>query len=150
MALKNYTTNKTVGETAGDIMRILAEHGARRVMFEYSEGGDMKAVCFSIVTNYGEQGIRLPANVDRVQAVLKKQANDPKNRSRARIDASAEQSARVAWRVVKDWLDSQLALLETEMVEMDQLFLPYFVNKNGQTLYEIYATGQLMIGENGR
>lgn len=58
---------------------------------------------------------------------------------------SQEQAERVAWRIVKDWLGAQLAILETEMVPVQQVFLPYFVNRQGQTLYEVYSSGALML-----
>jgi len=45
----------------------------------------------------------------------------------------------VAWRVVKDWIEAQLALLETKMVTLPQLFLPYAVTADGSTLYERIA-----------
>lgn len=147
MALKNYTTSVPVSQTVSDIHRTLAEHGARKVMFDYDESGHVLAICFSILTPEGEKAIRLPGNADRVQQVLKKQQADPKRRERTKIDASPEQAERVAWRIVKDWLTAQLAILETEMVDVGQVFFPYFVGRTGQTLYEAYATGRLQLPE---
>jgi hypothetical protein len=145
MALKNYTTTVPVSQTVSDIHRELAAHGARKVMFDYADDGKILAICFSIMTPEGERAVRLPGNADRVQKVLQKQRNDPKRKSRTCIDASPEQAERVAWRIVKDWLTAQLAILETEMVDVGQVFLPYFVNRSGQTLYEAYAAGQFRL-----
>lgn len=147
MALKNYTTSVPVSQTVSDIHKELAAHGARKVMFDYDEGGRVLAICFAIVTPEGERAVRLPGNADRVRAVLQRQRNDPKRKNRASIDASPEQAERVAWRIVKDWLTAQLAILETEMVDVGQVFLPYYVGRNGQTLYEAYTTGQLQLPE---
>ena len=142
MALKNYSTLKTVTETVSDIHVILARHGAKKVMFDYDDKGEIVAIAFMIDGPNGPLAVKLPANTDRVLQVLKKQKADPKNRSN--IDCSPEQAQKVAWRIVKDWLDAQMAILETEMVEMPQLFLPYFVNREGQTLYEAYRAGRLL------
>ena len=79
--------------------------------------------------------------------VLERHKSDPKRKDRSKIDTSPEQAERVAWRIVKDWLTAQLAILETEMVDVGQVFLPYFVGRNGQTLYEAYSTGQLQLPE---
>ena len=125
MALKNYTTTVPVNNTISEIHLILAEHGAKKIMFNYFSDGRPESICFSLVTASGERGAKLPANAERVRAVLKKQKADPKNKNRSAIDDSAEQSERVAWRIVKDWLAAQLALLETEMVEMEQVFFGY-------------------------
>ena len=146
-ALKNYTTTVSVSQTVSDIHKALADHGARKVMFDYDDNGRVLAICFSIITPDGEQAVRLPGNAERVRMVLQRQKADPKRRDRSKIDASPEQAERVAWRIVKDWLTAQLAILETEMVDVGQVFLPYFVGRNGQTLYDAYAAGQLCLPE---
>jgi len=145
MALKNYTTQKEVTETVGDIHKKLAKAGAKKIMFEYDDDSHLTAIRFIINTPEGERAILLPANIDRVQEVLKKQQAAKGNK--AKIDSSYEQAERTAWRIVLNWVEAQLAILETEMVEVSQLFLPYFVNGQGQTLFEIYKSGQLLLGE---
>lgn len=145
MAIKNFTTDVPVNRTVSEIHLMLADHGAKRILFDYSDDGKVNAISFTISTPYGEQAIKLPANAERVRAVLHEQKNSTKNRSRTPIDDSQEQADRVAWRIVKDWLAAQLAILETEMVTVQQVFLPYFINNKGETLYEVYASGNLLI-----
>ena len=147
MAIKNYTTEVPVNKTVSEIHLLLADHGAKRILFDYGPDSRVSAICFVIDGPYGEQAVRLPANVEPVREVLRRQKNNPKVRNRTAIDDSLEQAERVAWRIVKDWLAAQLAILETEMVTVQQVFLPYFMDKQGRTLYEAYATGQLMLGE---
>ena len=147
MAIKNYTTDVPTAKTISEIHLMLAEHGAKKIMFDYDDDSRLRAVCFTILTPMGEQGIKLPSNVERVQEVLRQQRNNPKVRNRTSIDASYEQAERVAWRIVKDWLGAQLAILETEMVSPDQVFLPYFVDQSGRTLYEAYNAGRLALTE---
>lgn len=36
-----------------------------------------------------------------------------------------------------------MAILETEMVDMEEIFLPYVINRNGQTLYQAFQSNQL-------
>jgi len=145
MALKNYTTEVPASKTVSEIHLMLANHGARKIMFDYSTDGKTAAIIFSVLTPAGERGIKLPANTARVQEVLMRQKSNPK--IKGTIDASPEQAERVAWRIVKDWLASQLAILETEMVDMEQLFMPYIVTRSGQTLYDAYLGGALMLPE---
>lgn len=38
-----------------------------------------------------------------------------------------------------------MALVDTEMVEIDEVFLPYILNKNGSTLYESFVNNQLLL-----
>lgn len=145
MAIKNYTTDVPVNKTVSEIHLMLADHGAKRILFDYGTDNKVKAISFTIDTPSGEQAVKLPANTDRVREVLRQQKNSPKNRNRSQIDDSQEQAERVAWRIVKDWLAAQLAILETEMVTVQQVFLPYFLNRQGQTLYEVYSAGALML-----
>lgn len=136
MALKNYTTDIDVHKTVSEIHIILAKSGAKKIMFDYDDNSKIIAVSFSVETSSGLQAARLPANAARVQAVLQKQR--VKN-------STPEQAERVAWRIVKDWLSAQMAILETEMVDMAQVFLPYFINRDGVTLYEAFTEGRLVL-----
>lgn len=137
MPLLNYTTKIDVFKTIGEIEGVLVRHGARQTMKDYDEDGTPSALCFSIMTPMGNRGVRLPANVEAVHAVLDKQ----------KVKCDREQAARVAWRILKDWVEAQMAILESQMVQMDQIFLPYFVNRNGETFYELYCDGTLMLEE---
>jgi len=38
-----------------------------------------------------------------------------------------------------------MAILESEMVKLDEIFLPYMVNEAGLTLYEAYISNQLLL-----
>jgi hypothetical protein len=41
---------------------------------------------------------------------------------------------------------AQLALYETEIAEMPQVFLPFATDAKGQTLYEKMLNGKLLLG----
>jgi hypothetical protein len=49
------------------------------------------------------------------------------------------QAVRTSWRIVKDWTEAQMALVETQMVTTAQVFLPYAVMRDGRTLGETVA-----------
>ncbi|GAI93622.1 unnamed protein product, partial [marine sediment metagenome] len=58
------------------------------------------------------------------------------------------QAVRIAWRIVKDWTQAQAAIIETEMVKTEQVFLPYAITKDGQTVYDLFEQRQIkMLGE---
>lgn len=59
----------------------------------------------------------------------------------AHIQATDQGSAHspAGWRVIKDWLEAQIALIDAGMVEAEQVMLPYLiVDETGQTLYQRY------------
>lgn len=136
MPIKDYTTKVDIFTTIGQIQRCLVKHGAKRILQEY-EGERTTALCFMIDTPIGIQAVRLPANVESVQIVLTKQ----------KVKCDYAQTERVAWRIVKDWIDAQMAILESQMVTIDQIFLPYMMNHDGQTVYELFQSKQLLLGE---
>lgn len=137
MPLLNYTTKVNVFSTLGEIQRNLVQHGAQKIMQDYDEKGRITALTFAIQTPVGARVIRLPANVNAVHCVLEKQ----------KVKCDKEQAERVAWRIIKDWVEAQMAILESEMVTMDQIFLPYMINESGQTLFESYRKNQLRLEE---
>ena len=137
MPLLNYTTKVDVFTTLGQIQSQLVKHGAKKIMQDYDDQGRISAICFAIDTPAGLRGIRLPSNVEAVHLVL----------TRQKVKCDYEQAERVAWRILKDWVESQMAILESQMVQMDEIFLPYMLNNSGQTLFEAYRKNQLLLNE---
>lgn len=137
MPILNYTTKVDVYKTIGEIQSVLVKHGARKIMHDYDENGNISALAFFIETPYGVRGIRLPANTEAVLLVLEKQ----------RVKCDRGQAERVAWRIVKDWVEAQMAIIEAEMVSMDEVFLPYMLDARGErTLFQAYKENQLLLG----
>ena len=129
MPILNYTTKIAAAKTTAEIQTNLAKHGAKAILTEYDDAGNAEALSFKIVTRQqGELGFRLPINTEAIQRILIKQNVDRRFRE-------YDHAVKVAWRIVKDWVEAQMAILETEMVEMEQIFLPYMVTPDGKTLY---------------
>ena len=42
----------------------------------------------------------------------------------------------MSWRILKDWVQAQRAIVDTKMVRLEQVFLPYAIMPDGRTLYE--------------
>lgn len=142
MPLLNYTTAIDPDKTASEIARILSKHGAKAVLTEYDkEEGYVSALSFKVEVNGNDIAFRLPSDWKPVLIILK---NDPKVR---RSDATEAQAIRTAWRIIKDWVEAQMALVETQMVKTEQVFLPYAVTNNGQTLYEKISETGFLLGE---
>jgi len=142
MPLLDYTTSVPVARTISQIQAILVEHGARSVMMQYDDRGRINALVFQVSTPSGEVPIRMPINASATHKVLQRQS--AKHEIPRRF-ADEEHAYRVAWRIVKDWVEAQMSLLDTEMVQMDEIFLPYIVTRSGQTVYQIVAERHFML-----
>lgn len=128
--IANYTTAVAALKTVGEIQGILVAHGARSILMSYGKDGSIESLSFIVETPYGDMPIRLPINARAVLNVLEEQRVPPRY-------ANYPQAVRIAWRIVKDWVRAQMAILETEMVKMEQIFLPYVIVKDDKTLYEV-------------
>lgn len=141
MALKNYTTTISVEKTISEIQGKLAYIGARRIMSEYDDSGNIIALSFQLELNGQLLAFSLPTDYRPVAAVLKKQRAVPDRRLE-------EQARRTAWRITKDWIDAQVAIIETKMVTTTQVFLPYAITHDGNSVYQRFLTNSnLMLGD---
>lgn len=136
MPIKNYTTRIDCYTSISKIQAALAKHGARKIMIDYGESGEPNGIAFAIQQSNTYQMFILPANVDGVMAVFKKQ----------NVKADMEQAERTAWRNVRDWIMAQMAFIESGNVQMDEIFLPYLTDGT-KTLYAAYKSGQLLLGD---
>lgn len=137
MAILNYTTKVSTSKTAGEVQAILIKAKAQAVMTEYDDQGEATHIAFRITTPQGIVHYRLPANAEGVMRVLKRNKKVPRN------SQNMEQARRVAWRIVKDWIAAQMAIIEAEIVSLEQVFLPYAQTSNGETVYERFLSGGL-------
>ena len=79
----------------------------------------------------------LPANVDGVVVVFQRQ----------KVKADRAQAAKTGWANLRDWVLAQMAIIEAGMAQLDEVFLPYLTDGRGRTLYSLYQSGRLSLGE---
>lgn len=138
----NWTTEAAAEKSVAEIMQLLARHGARKVLTEYARGsGDVLAISFIVEhPQHGEMPFKLPANAESVKAVLLRERRKGTRGVTPRVLTDTH-ARNVAWRIVKDWLRAQLALIELEMVGLDAVMLPYLITRGGKPMYETLAEG---------
>jgi len=135
MSLLNYSTTIKEAKTVGEVTQILVKNGARQIMSEFDDEGNASGISFSVETGMGLRGFALPVNAVPVALIMKR---DPKVPNRLK---TIEQAHNVAWRIIKDWLEAQMALIATGMVTIDQVMLPYMRSVDGGTFYDRYLEG---------
>lgn len=131
--LKGYTTGITAAKSITEIEELLLLVGATKIMKGYLGDGTLEHISFQLDT----KGYQLPLNVAGVKEVLK---NTPKV-PRSGLD---DQAYRVACRVLRDWLHSQLSIIASGQAEPEQVMLPYM--SNGKiTVYGLYKSGAMQL-----
>lgn len=126
----NYHTKISAEQTISEIQRMLAQHGANAVMTEYGPDGTVSAVSFRLEHQGSQVSFRLPVNIDPIYVLVQRHGDRPAHRTR-------EHAVRVAWRIIRQWIEAQLAIIQCEQVEMIEAFLPFAKNPmTGETVYE--------------
>jgi len=134
MALLNYTTIIEPEQTIGEIQKMLSRYGVSAMMTEY-DGAQVSAVSFKMIIKDKPMAFKLPCHWKGVLQVFNEQGigvSKIKHKDRN----SNNQAVRTAWRIIKDWVEAQLALVEVNMVTIPQVFLPWAIMKDGKTLAE--------------
>ena len=141
----NYHTTVAAEKTIAEIQQILAKHGANAVMIEYDPEGVVAAVSFRLEYNGQQVFFRLPAQIDPIYVLVQRHGRRPPQRTR-------EHAARVAWRIVKQWIEAQLAMVQCEQVKMVEVFLPFAQNPNtGKTVFhELAASGFALLTDQSK
>lgn len=135
-----YTSKIDASKTIHEIHEILAQAGAGRIATSYDEG-IASGISFALQTEaWGARVFDLPVNIEAMHRKLVTLKRAGKLPSLSKWDAeSTEQAARVAWRVAKIWLASQFSLLETGMIPLEQIMLPFLKTGGFEspTVYEL-------------
>jgi hypothetical protein len=135
----NDTTRVSVNKTVGEIHKCLASHGAKAIVCEYDDKGHVIALSFNVTVGPQDMAFRLPSDWRPVLTLLEHDRKVP------RSSRTSEQALRVSRRIVKDWVEAQMAIVETKIVELEQVFLPYGMTPNGRTLYERIRDTQFVL-----
>lgn len=135
MPILNYTTEVNFTKTLGEITDILIAHGAQKIIVDY-DGTIPVAVTFGLKHMNVMLHFSLPCNYFGVMASM---GRNPKVPARLK---TKEQAVRVSWRIIKNWIESQMAIVEAELATVTQVFLPYAITKDGKTLYDSINSGK--------
>ncbi len=135
----NYTTDVEARRTASEILAILVDAGAQGVSLEFDKDKQPVAIVFSVEVNGRLAAFRLPSAWRGVHKIL---VNNTRIERKQRTE---EQARRVAWRIVKDWIEAQLAIVQAQVAKMAEVFLPYMLDpRTNQSLYEEFESGILL------
>lgn len=151
MTLFMETTEITPERTVTEIQTVLVAHGASAILTEF-EGGQVAAVSFKHRVNGIDLPFRLPCRWQAIAETLRRRAkisdvswdssygSGPKRREAIELKAR-----RVAWRQILRWIQAQLALVETNMVSVEEVFFQYMQVKDGRTFFDHFKKNQFQL-----
>lgn len=123
--LPKYRVRVGYQQTINEIQTRLIKAGAKKIVFDYE--GELP---ISITFSYPFKGelifFSLPIRFNGIIKLMKIQ----------KIAGDDEHAINMGWRIMKDWIVAQLALVDSEVAELPEVFLPYAITNNGDNLYD--------------
>ncbi len=139
MNIKNYTSTVPAERSISRIEKILVEMGATSVNKQYDSNKRIEAIAFLIVVNGNTIPFKLPAKASEVEAVLAKSVRRMTEGTRQRV---REQSERTAWRLVQEWVEIQMSMINLKQADFVEVFLPYVYDyAQNKTFYQSIKDG---------
>ena len=131
-SLKNYTSTVSASKSISHIEETLAWHKAKSIVKTYDENGLPEGIAFYLEFEGKLLPFKLPAHIHAVEKILssgKPYTNENKIK---------EQAQRTAWKIISDWIDSQLAMVEIDQAQMMEMFFQYIWDeKKNKSLFQL-------------
>lgn len=137
MAVRNYTTTIDANKTILEVEGILLKFGAQGIYKEY-QGTKVNSITFFINKNGQRIPFKIPMSIEKSRRVVENAVKEGKlPRKFLQEPLRSDQGERIAWRIIKDWIDSQLSLLEMHFADAIEILLPYAYNPvEDKTMYQ--------------
>ena len=126
------STKKDPEETISEIQKLFRKFNVpvRDILVNYDDDNEVEAVSFMLLINDQKIPYKLPADHRPILIMANERL------LKYIRPGDEQQSRRVAWRQIFRWVESQLALVQTGQGTVDQIFLPYMMIDNNNTVYD--------------
>ena len=121
-------------QTAGEIQAFLAKNGARQILIDYGQDGEIKSLSFMIEIQGKMIPYKLPIRWENCLQAMKEDRHTPDKY------CNEAQAKRTAWRIALRWVEAQFAFVKTRMVKLPEVMLP-FVHYGEETFFERLEKG---------
>jgi len=132
MAIKNYTSQISAMKSISLIEAKLAAKGASQILKEYDPEGRVEGIAFIIKIDGHDMPFKLPAKVNECEVILKARY---KKLTASVIKNIRAQVERTSWKVVLDFVDVMLTMIELRQAEFMQVFMPYIYDHSKRQTY---------------
>lgn len=130
------TTRVPAAKSIGEITQELTKAGATAILQTYTNGKP-SGLRWSMKLYGQEVWFELPVKIEPVFQKLYK----GKKWSQAEQQRLRELAERVAWRQLLMWVKLQMALVEIDLVEFGQVFLPFHTDtQHGQSVWSHFKS----------
>lgn len=138
--IKNYTTQVSVTKTLSEIEELLLKFKASDILKQYDEDQNITALRFILRIEGKPIPFKLYFDWQKVAEVLSRQYQRDYYIRDVRNDK--KRALQVGWRIMKDWLYSNLSIIEIGIAKVQQLLLSYATMNNDMTFFECFEKHQ--------
>jgi hypothetical protein len=131
----NYTTSVAPEKTATECVLALGRFGASQVTLFFNPARLPVGITFVLDAGHGARGYKLGVDLTRTLDALRA-AQIP------RAHANPGQAQRTAWKTLQAWLEANLTLIETGLMNAEQVLLTYEVDTEGRSRWEVESASR--------
>lgn len=133
MGFHSYSTDIDISDTLKEIEELLKLHGARDIRFVYDVPNPtitdiLRSIDFVLILKNNEEEkesrYKIPVNSDITYEILRKQSIS----GTIKISRNQYGAENVICRVIKTWLEVQLAFIQMNLLSADHIFSPFSIN----------------------
>lgn len=146
MPIKNYTSTVPIGTSIMRIEHRLAQAGALNISKKYADdrSGRPVGMVFQIMVNNRPVVFKLPAKTDLVYKYLKNSRK--RTPTKSQDENLRMQADRTAWKLLFDWIDMQVSMIELDQLDVIEAFLQHSYDAaRDQTFYEKLKTNDFKL-----
>jgi len=146
MFLKNYTSDVSVSDSLARIEHVLVRCGVSGIAKEYSQRvpGKIIGISFFIEVGSNKLSVQMPVDEEKcleaMWADYRRQCSNPNLLKKTKQDF-IRQAERTAWRILKDWIEVQMSMIQLNQADTVQVFLPYLYNGKETVYQQVKARG---------
>lgn len=129
------STDVSAEKSANEISAELVRAGALTISMDYGADGCITGIRWSMAIKTKLVEFAIPARTDAIEKYLTSKAPTQMQRNKAKGKAR-----RIAWRQLYRWVQIQNALVQTGMAEPHQVYMPYAINVQGSTMFEVWQS----------
>jgi hypothetical protein len=131
--IKNYTSSVSSEKSVSQIEITLVRHGAKNIFKTY-EDKSLNGIAFTMPINGKDIPFKIPARTANIE---KRMLSSIKKPRKGTIDKIKQQSARTAWKILLEWVQIQMTLIDMDQADFMEVFMPYiYDSKSQQTFFD--------------
>lgn len=134
------STDVPAARSISQITDALREAGALTVQTTYT-GKQTTGLAFSLQGGSGVYNFVMPVRSAAIFERLNSSRRGEHMRKKC-SEGDRNDAERIAWRQLFRWVEAQLAHIDLEQGEAEQVFMPYMVTTSGETVYALFKASE--------